>query len=122
MILDVAYNHSAEGNHLGPTFCFKEIENVHYYRLIPWEPRYYMDYSGCGNTLDATKPRVLQMITDSLRPCMRCAIARPRCCASMRTLSRKLRRTQLGAPPEAFLRSPPGTREVVQARNFELAI
>jgi isoamylase len=67
VILDVAYNHSAEGNHLGPTFCFKGIENVHYYRLAPWDRRYYMDYSGCGNTLDATKPRVLQMITDSLR-------------------------------------------------------
>jgi isoamylase len=67
VILDVVYNHSAEGNHLGPTFSFKGIENVNYYRLVPWEPRYYMDYTGCGNTLDATKPRVLQMITDSLR-------------------------------------------------------
>jgi glycogen operon protein len=67
VILDVVYNHSAEGNHLGPTFCFKGIENVHYYRLVRWDPRYYVDYSGCGNTLDATKPRVLQMITDSLR-------------------------------------------------------
>src|ERR1700736_363114 len=67
VILDVFYNHSAEGNHLGPTFCFKGIENVHYYRLAPWDPRYYVDYSGCGNTLDGTKPRVLQMITDSLR-------------------------------------------------------
>ena len=67
VILDVVYNHSAEGNHLGPTLCFKGIENVNYYRLVPWEPRYYLDYTGCGNTLDATKPRVLQMITDSLR-------------------------------------------------------
>jgi len=67
VILDVVYNHSAEGNHLGPTLSFKGIENVNYYRLVPWEPRYYMDYTGCGNSLDATKPRVLQMITDSLR-------------------------------------------------------
>jgi glycogen operon protein len=67
VILDVVYNHSAEGDHLGPTFCFKGIENVHYYRLAPWDPRFYMDYTGCGNTLDATKRRVLQMITDSLR-------------------------------------------------------
>jgi isoamylase len=67
VILDVVYNHSAEGNHLGPTFCFKGIENVHYYRLVPSDPRYYLDYTGSGNTFDATKPRVLQMITDSLR-------------------------------------------------------
>jgi isoamylase len=67
VILDVVYNHSAEGNHLGPTLNFKGIENVNYYRLVPWDPRYYIDYTGCGNTLDATKPRVLQMITDSLR-------------------------------------------------------
>ncbi len=67
VILDVVYNHSPEGNHLGPTLSFKGIENVNYYRLVPGEPRYYMDYTGCGNTLDATKPRVLQMITDSLR-------------------------------------------------------
>ena len=67
VILDVVYSHSAEGNHLGPTLCFKGIENANYYRLVPWEPRYYLDYTGCGNTLDATKPRVLQIITDSLR-------------------------------------------------------
>jgi glycogen operon protein len=67
VILDVVYNHSGEGNHLGPTLSFKGIENVHYYRLASGDPRYYLDYTGCGNTLDATKPRVLQMITDSLR-------------------------------------------------------
>jgi isoamylase len=67
VILDVVYNHSAEENHLGPTLCYKGIENVNYYRLVPWDLRYYMDYTGCGNTLDATKSRVLQMITDSLR-------------------------------------------------------
>lgn len=67
VILDVVYNHSGEGNHLGPTLSFKGIENVHYYRLASGDPRYYLDYTGCGNTLDATKRRVLQMITDSLR-------------------------------------------------------
>ncbi len=54
VILDVVYNHSAEGNHLGPTLSFRGIDNTSYYRLLPDEPRYYMDFSGCGNTLPHT--------------------------------------------------------------------
>jgi isoamylase len=67
VILDVVYNHTGEGNHLGPTLCFRGIDNVCYYRLVDPERRYYMDYTGCGNTLDMTHPRVLQLIMDSLR-------------------------------------------------------
>ncbi len=67
VILDVVYNHTAEGNHLGPTLCFKGIDNAAYYRLIHDAPRFYMDYTGCGNTLNLQHPRVLQMIMDSLR-------------------------------------------------------
>jgi isoamylase len=67
VILDVVYNHTGEGNHLGPTLCFRGIDNASYYRLVPDNRRYYMDYTGCGNTLDMTHPRVLQLITDSLR-------------------------------------------------------
>ncbi|MBI1998319.1 MAG: glycogen debranching protein GlgX [Deltaproteobacteria bacterium] len=67
IILDVVYNHTGEGNHLGPTLCFRGIDNASYYRLAPDDPRYYMDYTGCGNTLDMTHPRVLQLIMDSLR-------------------------------------------------------
>ena len=67
VILDVVYNHTAEGNHLGPTLCFRGIDNAAYYRLMPDNPRYYRDYTGCGNTLDMTHPRVLQLIMDSLR-------------------------------------------------------
>ncbi|HWO40594.1 MAG TPA: glycogen debranching protein GlgX, partial [Candidatus Eisenbacteria bacterium] len=67
VILDVVYNHTAEGNHLGPTLCFRGIDNASYYRLVPDNRRYYMDYTGCGNTLDMTHPRVLQLIMDSLR-------------------------------------------------------
>jgi isoamylase len=67
VILDVVYNHTAEGNHLGPTLCFRGLDNVAYYRLVPDAPRYYMDYTGCGNTLDMTHPRTLQLIMDSLR-------------------------------------------------------
>jgi len=67
VILDVVYNHTGEGNHLGPTLCFRGVDNVSYYRLVAENPRYYMDYTGCGNTLDMTHPRVLQLITDSLR-------------------------------------------------------
>jgi hypothetical protein len=57
----------AEGNHLGPTLCFRGIANAAYYRLVSDDRRYYMDYIGCGNTLDMTHPRVLQLIMDSLR-------------------------------------------------------
>jgi isoamylase len=67
VILDVVYNHTAEGNHLGPTLSFKGIDNASYYRLVFDNPRYYMDYTGCGNTLDLQHPRVLQMVMDSLR-------------------------------------------------------
>jgi len=67
VILDVVYNHTGEGNHFGPTLCFRGIDNASYYRLVAEDRRYYMDYTGCGNTLDMTHPRVLQLITDSLR-------------------------------------------------------
>ena len=67
VILDVVYNHTAEGNHLGPTLCFRGIDNAAYYRLLPDEPRYYKDYTGTGNTLNMMHPRVLQLIMDSLR-------------------------------------------------------
>ena len=67
VILDVVYNHTAEGNHLGPTLCFRGIDNAAYYRLDSNNPRYYRDYTGCGNTLNMRHPRVLQLIMDSLR-------------------------------------------------------
>jgi glycogen operon protein len=67
VILDVVYNHTAEGNHLGPTLSFKGIDNAAYYRLVSGNPRYYMDYTGCGNTPNTQNPRVLQLIMDSLR-------------------------------------------------------
>ncbi|PIR19137.1 MAG: glycogen debranching enzyme GlgX [Elusimicrobia bacterium CG11_big_fil_rev_8_21_14_0_20_64_6] len=67
VILDVVYNHTAEGNQLGPTFSFRGIDNKSYYRLLPENPRYYADFTGCGNTLNMTHPRVLQLIMDSLR-------------------------------------------------------
>jgi glycogen operon protein len=66
VILDVVYNHTAEGNHLGPTLSLRGIDNAAYYRLAP-DPRYYMDYTGTGNTLNLRHPRVLQLIMDSLR-------------------------------------------------------
>jgi glycogen operon protein len=67
VILDVVYNHTAEGNHLGPTLSFRGIDNATYYRLVPDDPRYYMDYTGCGNSLNVRHPRTLQLIMDSLR-------------------------------------------------------
>ena len=67
VILDVVYNHTGEGDQLGPTLCFRGVDNASYYRLNPDEPRYYMDYTGCGNTLNMVHPRVLQLIMDSLR-------------------------------------------------------
>jgi isoamylase len=67
VILDVVYNHTAEGNHLGPTLSLKGIDNVSYYRLVPGEPRYYLDYTGTGNSLNAMHPQVLKLIMDSLR-------------------------------------------------------
>jgi isoamylase len=67
VILDVVYNHTAEGNHFGPIFNFKGIDNKSYYRLVENNERYYFDYTGCGNTLNVRHPRVLQLIMDSLR-------------------------------------------------------
>jgi isoamylase len=67
VILDVVYNHTAEGNQLGPTLSFKGIDNASYYRLSPNEPRYYINDTGTGNTLNLSHQRVLQMVTDSLR-------------------------------------------------------
>ena len=67
VILDVVYNHTAEGNHMGPTLSFKGIDNEAYYRLMDDDKRYYMDYTGTGNTLNVRHPHVLQLIMDSLR-------------------------------------------------------
>jgi isoamylase len=67
VILDVVYNHTAEGNHLGPTFSFKGIDNPTYYRLNHDDPRYYFDYTGTGNSLNVRHPQTLQLIMDSLR-------------------------------------------------------
>ena len=67
VILDVVYNHTAEGSHLGPTLSLRGIDNAAYYKLSPEDPRYYMDYTGCGNSLNMRHPRVLQLIMDSLR-------------------------------------------------------
>ena len=67
VILDVVYNHTAEGNQMGPTVSFRGIDNAAYYRLSADDRRYYTDYTGCGNTLNMRNPRVLQFIMDSLR-------------------------------------------------------
>jgi glycogen operon protein len=67
VILDVVYNHTAEGNHLGPMLSFKGFDNPAYYRLVADSRRYYMDYTGTGNTLNMRHPHVLQLIMDSLR-------------------------------------------------------
>ncbi len=67
VILDVVYNHTAEGNHLGPTLSFKGIDNATFYRLVVENPRHYMDYTGTGNSLNARHPQVLKMVNDSLR-------------------------------------------------------
>jgi isoamylase len=67
VILDVVYNHTAEGNHLGPMLSFRGIDNAAYYRLTPDDRRYYMDYTGTGNSLNMRHPHVLQLIMDSLR-------------------------------------------------------
>ncbi len=67
VILDVVYNHTAEGNELGPTLSFKGIDNASYYRLLPSNPRYYINDTGTGNTVNVSHPRVLQMVCDSLR-------------------------------------------------------
>src|SRR5436853_225799 len=67
VILDVVYNHTAEGNHLGPVLSFKGVDNVSYYRLMPDEPRFYQDFTGTGNSLNPVHPSVLRLIMDSLR-------------------------------------------------------
>jgi glycogen operon protein len=67
VILDVVYNHTAEGNQLGPTLSLKGIDNASYYRLVADNPRFYTDFTGCGNTLNMQSPQVLQLIMDSLR-------------------------------------------------------
>jgi isoamylase len=67
VIMDVVYNHTAEGNHLGPMLSFKGIDNASYYRLSPEDPRYYMDFTGTGNSLNPVNPNVLRLIMDSLR-------------------------------------------------------
>jgi isoamylase len=66
VIMDVVYNHTGEGNHMGPTVCFKGVDNQSYYRLTE-DKQYYMDYTGTGNTLNTTMPPVLRLIMDSLR-------------------------------------------------------
>src|SRR5581483_9301889 len=67
VILDVVYNHTAEGNERGPTLSFKGLDNASYYRLLPDKPRYYINDTGTGNTLNLSHPRVIQMVADSLR-------------------------------------------------------
>jgi glycogen operon protein len=67
VILDVVYNHTAEGNHLGPMLAFKGVDNASYYRLVPDDPRHYMDFTGTGNSLNPVHPSVLRLIMDSLR-------------------------------------------------------
>ncbi len=67
VILDVVYNHTAEGNHLGPMLAFKGIDNLSYYRTVPGDARFYMDYTGTGNSLNPVHPSVLRLIMDSLR-------------------------------------------------------
>ncbi|MEV0404848.1 glycogen debranching protein GlgX [Actinoallomurus sp. NPDC050550] len=67
VILDVVYNHTAEGNHLGPTLGFRGIDNAHYYRLVDGAPEYYLDTTGTGNSINVHQPHALQLIMDSLR-------------------------------------------------------
>ena len=67
VILDVVYNHTAEGNELGPTLSFKGIDNANYYRLLPDKKRHYINDTGTGNTVNLSHPRVIQMVNDSLR-------------------------------------------------------
>src|SRR5690606_30158401 len=67
IILDVVYNHTAEGSELGATLSFRGIDNLSYYRLMPDDKRYYINDTGTGNTLNLSHPRVLQMVMDSLR-------------------------------------------------------
>ena len=67
VILDVVYNHTAEGDHRGPTLCYRGLDNASYYRLLSGQPRYYVNDTGCGNTVNVANPHVLRMVMDSLR-------------------------------------------------------
>ncbi|ATJ88149.1 glycogen debranching protein GlgX [Ralstonia solanacearum] len=67
VLLDVVFNHTCEGNELGPTLSFRGLDNASYYRLVPGQERYYINDTGCGNTLNLSHPRVLQMVMDALR-------------------------------------------------------
>jgi isoamylase len=67
VILDVVYNHTGEGNHMGPTLSFRGIDNIDYYRLHPQDPRFYVDFTGTGNTFNLLNTRTLQLVMDSLR-------------------------------------------------------
>jgi glycogen operon protein len=67
VVLDVVYGHTAEGDHLGPTLSLRGIDNDSYYRLVPGQPRYYADFTGCGNTVNMREPRTIQLLMDSLR-------------------------------------------------------
>ena len=67
VILDVVYNHTCEGNHMGPMLSWKGVDNTTYYRTVPDDPQFYMDYTGTGNSLNVRNPQVLKMIMDSLR-------------------------------------------------------
>lgn len=67
VILDVVYNHTGSGSELGPTLCYRGLDNASYFRLVPGNERYYIDETGCGNTLNVSHPRVLQLVMDSLR-------------------------------------------------------
>ncbi|HET9956504.1 MAG TPA: glycogen debranching protein GlgX [Polyangiaceae bacterium] len=67
VILDVVYNHTAEGNELGPTLCFRGVDQCAYYKLSPNNPRHHIDYTGCGNSFNLSNPRALQLVLDSLR-------------------------------------------------------
>ena len=108
VILDVVYNHTAEGNHLGPMLSFKGVDNASYYRLMPEDQHFYMDFTGTGNSLNPVHPSTLRLIMDSLRywvtrvPRRRLPL-RPRERAGARALRR--------GPPERLLRhDPPGPR------------
>jgi len=67
VILDVVYNHTGEGSSMGPTLCFRGVDNASYYRLVPEDPRHNYDFTGCGNSLNVLHPRTLQLVLDSLR-------------------------------------------------------
>ena len=106
VILDVVYNHTAEGNHLGPMLAFKGIDNATYYRLMPDDPRFYMDFTGTGNSLNPVHPSVLRLIMDSLRYwVIDCHVDGFRFDLASRAGARALRRR----PPQRVLRhDPPG--------------